>query len=675
MALVIASDPRIDGGRRRRRRPLRRHAAPARRDRPHRPAARAAPAAAALRARRARPARHRGAARHSRSASRSRSSTRRLPRAGGAARPRILLELAQKEHTLSVLPTLVYGDPPEARIEDGKLVHLGGRVPPRDEPAERALLARLRDELNLVPGRRVDFDGTDAIRFAQKLRAWKGGGAEAAARELFGKGRLVPRLAHRRRRASTSSSSSTPRARTRRRGDAAADSAPTPRAVLRAWQDGLAARAARRRRLGAAARRLARRSTARASPICSPRGATTARSRPPRSPRSPSSATRSSTRAPPSFARLAPLLEGFERIPEAPLPADLTADAAPLPAPGRDWLAFLRDAGLGAVLADDMGLGKTLQTLCALRGRTLVVCPRSVVHNWADEIARFRPALRVGDLPRARGARSIPTADVTLTTYAVLRLDAEALAAEAWDTVVLDEAQAIKNPDSQVARAAFELRGRLPRRAHRHAGREPPRRAVEPAALHEPRPARRPRRLPGALRAARSPPATPGAAARLRAQIRPFVLRRLKRDVAPELPPRTDAVLHFELDEQRAQRLRRRARRHAEGRRRAASPRAASVLAALEALLRLRQAACHPALVPGQHADDVVEGRAPARGARGRRRRRAQGARLLAVDVAARSRRAAPRATPGIALHAPRRLDARSRRRGRRVPGRRRARR
>jgi len=285
-------------------------------------------------------------------------------------------------------------------------------------------------------------------------------------------------------------------------------------------------------------------------------------------------------------------VEGFESIPDAPEPADLTAELRPYQRQGMSWLAFLRDAGLGAVLADDMGLGKTLQTLCALRGRTLVVCPRSVVHNWADEIRRFRPALRSAIYHGPKRALD-PAADVTLTTYAILRLDAELLAKTMWDTVVLDEAQAIKNPDSQVARAAYELRGtpvenrldELWSQLHftnrgllggRGAFDE---RYAKPISL-----------------------GTPGAAERLRKKIRPFVLRRLKKEVAPELPPRVEAVLYCELEEHersvydavRAATQKEIVSRLAQG---------ASVLLALEALLRLRQASCHPSLVPGQFAD------------------------------------------------------------------------
>ena len=107
-----------------------------------------------------------------------------------------------------------------------------------------------------------------------------------------------------------------------------------------------------------------------------------------------------------------------------------------------------------------MGLGKTVQAMCVFQGRTLVVAPTSVVFNWRDELMRFRPGLKIC-LYHGVARALDPEADVTLTSYALLRLDATALAAIAWRTVVLDEAQAIKNPDSQTARAAFALTASL----------------------------------------------------------------------------------------------------------------------------------------------------------------------------------------------------------------------
>jgi SNF2 family DNA or RNA helicase len=303
---------------------------------------------------------------------------------------------------------------------------------------------------------------------------------------------------------------------------------------------------------------------------------------------------------PPGLERLAPLLEGFEGIPRSERPADLTATLRHYQEIGVDWLAFLRSAELGAVLADDMGLGKTLQTICVLAGKSLVVCPKSVVYNWADEIARFRPGLRVTTYHGPRRALD-PAADVTLTTYAVLRMDVDKLADQSWDTVVLDEAQAIKNATSQTARAAFELGG-----AFRIAlSGTPVENRLEElwSLMHFANPG-----LLGGKSSFQERYAGPiasgnaEAGARLRAKIRPFVLRRMKREVVPELPPRTDAVLHIELEDRE---------RHLYDAVRLATKKEVAerlshgggVFAALEALLRLRQASCHPALVPGQQAE------------------------------------------------------------------------
>jgi SNF2 family DNA or RNA helicase len=278
------------------------------------------------------------------------------------------------------------------------------------------------------------------------------------------------------------------------------------------------------------------------------------------------------------------------------LPADLTAGLRGYQSEGVRWLGKLRELALPALLADDMGLGKTIQALCAVSGRTLVVAPTSVVPNWAAEAARFRPGLRV--CVYHGSARTLdPAADLTLTSYALLRLDADALCAVAWDSVVLDESQAIKNADSQVARAAHRLPGRF-------------RLALTGTPIEN--------RLAelwsqfqflsrGWLgsrsdfdeRYARPIAAGDAAAAeRLRARVRPFVLRRLKRDVAPELPPRTEVVLHVELaeDERRVYDAIRAAMRPEVAARFAAGGNAFQVL---EALLRLRQAACDANLVPG----------------------------------------------------------------------------
>jgi superfamily II DNA or RNA helicase len=522
--------------------------------------------------------------------------TRKLPRKAREARPRIALDLSHQGHTLSVLPTLVYGDPAIARVDGERVTLFGKEVPVRKQAEERELVAELRDALNLVPGRRVDFDGTSAARFAQKLRAWQAAsGVADDGTSPFDARELVPRVI-----LDADTFDVAFEAADEDGGDE-----PGPRrraeatAVLRAFRDGLdlvplegggwaplptdwlkqhghlvadllAARDAQKKLHPAAIPELA--SLCQALDL--PR--------------------------PASFGKLAPLLEGFQHIPRAALPGDLRAELRAYQQVGVDWLALLREAELGAILADDMGLGKTLQTLCVLRGRSLVVCPKSVVYNWKDEIARFRPKLRVAIYHGARRELD-PDADVTLTTYAVLRLDTGLLAAETWDAVVLDEAQAIKNETSQTARAAFQLRG-LFRVAL--SGTPVENRLTELWSLMN-------FTNPGLLGGRSdfndrySDPiaqGSPEAAGRLRSKIRPFVLRRMKREVLPELPPRTDAVLRVELDP---------AERNVYDAVRVASRQALTarlaegggVLAALEALLRLRQAACHSALVPGQKAD------------------------------------------------------------------------
>jgi superfamily II DNA or RNA helicase len=521
-------------------------------------------------------------------------TAKKLPRLKSGLRPRIEMDLSHQGHTLSVLPTLVYGDPAIARVDGDAMVLLGSDAPVRDPDAERALLQRLRDELNLVPGRRLDFNGSEAIRFAEKLRRWEGGKARRQTPGAAFEARpLVPRLEFQ---------------------DGVfdvvfecvpgSDELPAPpkraqaAAVLRAWHDGielvplegggwaplpsdwlskygdrvadlLAARDDEAKLQRAALPELAALYDALEAP------------------------------KPFSLDRLAPLADGFTGIPRAELPPNIQATLRTYQEHGFDWLTFLRDANLGGVLADDMGLGKTLQTICALRGRVLVVCPKSVVYNWAEEIARFRPLLRTVTYHGSK--RELDRkADVTLTTYSVLRLDADRLAKENWDVVVLDEAQAIKNDASQTARAAFGLKADF---RVALSGTPIENRLEELwSVMHFANPG-----LLGGRSHFQQRYVLPiangdaSAAERLRAKIRPFVLRRLKRDVLPELPPRSEAVLHVELDE---------TERSIYDAVRVATKKdlveklshGGTVLAALEALLRLRQAACHAALVPGQQA-------------------------------------------------------------------------
>ncbi len=167
------------------------------------------------------------------------------------------------------------------------------------------------------------------------------------------------------------------------------------------------------------------------------------------------------------------LLEGGSN--GLPLPASLNAELRPYQLEGFNWLSFLYRHGLGGVLADDMGLGKTVQALaliCAAKDAAggapggapfLVVAPTSVVGNWQAESARFAPGLEVraitetfaksGSVP----AEAMAGADVVITSYALFRIDYEAYASQAWASLVLDEAQFVKNHQSKAYQCARKL--------------------------------------------------------------------------------------------------------------------------------------------------------------------------------------------------------------------------
>ncbi len=519
--------------------------------------------------------------------------TKRLPTTV-REQPRLEIEVSRNGEALSVLPILVYGDPPIARIDAGRLTPLGdGPLPRRDEAAEEILIRRLQHELallpgRLLPGRRFEVSGEAAITVAEQLERFSGKLRGSVHKQFFRAPQLEARLRGGDGRFDVVFSSDvdgTPHHASSRRVLAAwrageslvplegGGFATLPTDWLTRFGDRIADLLAAKQATGDLPRAILPELARLYQDLDQP--------------------------LPPSLKGLGSLLDADGEIPQASLPEDLSASLRGYQRRGVDWLCALRDAGFGALLADDMGLGKTIQALCALRGRTLVVAPTSVLFNWRNEIERFRPGLTTSTYHGA-SRRLDPDADVTLTTYALLRIDAEILCAEHWDTVILDEAQKIKNPDSQVARAAYRLQADFPMAL---TGTPVENRLEELwSQIHFTQ-----RGLLGGRRDFNERyerPIGEGDAqvtARLRARIAPFVLRRLKQDVASELPPRTDIVIHVELDpeEQRIYDAIRAATRDDVVRQLESG---GSVLGALEALLRLRQASCHPALVPGQTA-------------------------------------------------------------------------
>ncbi len=319
-----------------------------------------------------------------------------------------------------------------------------------------------------------------------------------------------------------------------------------------------------------------------------------------------------------AFAAARRRLQGFAGVEPAAAPDGFQGELRGYQRDGLGWLHFLREFGFGGCLADDMGLGKTIQVLALLESRrtlpaserpgpSLVVVPKSLVFNWLAEAARFTPELRVVD--HTGGGRSstvdpFAACDVVLTTYGTLRKDAPLLAATEFDYVILDEAQAIKNADSQSAKAARLLRGR-----HRLALSGTPienhlgelwsiLEFLNPGVL-------------GASSALRSRSAAlrdPDAATRdlLARALRPFILRRTKGQVAAELPAKVEQTLYCELPARQRQlydQMRDYYRRSLSARIDAGGLGKAKILV-LEALLRLRQIACHAGLVEPHRAEE-----------------------------------------------------------------------
>lgn len=273
---------------------------------------------------------------------------------------------------------------------------------------------------------------------------------------------------------------------------------------------------------------------------------------------------------------------------------------------GLAWLEHLAASGLGGCLADDMGLGKTIQLLAFLVARprsagfgpSLVVAPKTLVGNWCAEASRFTPGLSVHahvGSARAKSTETFAAADVVVTSYDLMRRDLALFGGIRWQTVVLDEAQAIKNRSTATAQAARRLTASFRVAAtgtpvENHLG--------ELWSLFEfLNPGLLGRALLGSKAGGRDLPLD--VRERLARGLRPFLLRRTKAEVAPDLPPKTEQTVWCEL-EPAQRRLYDELRDHY---RAALTKRVEkfgmkrSAIQVLEALLRLRQAACHPGLL------------------------------------------------------------------------------
>jgi non-specific serine/threonine protein kinase len=254
-------------------------------------------------------------------------------------------------------------------------------------------------------------------------------------------------------------------------------------------------------------------------------------------------------------------LRTFNRINEVDPPKELAHILRPYQVAGYHWLNYLNDVGWGGILADDMGLGKTIQALSCLQFykeqkttmSAMVVCPTTLMFNWENEIKKFTPGLTYlihhgGE--RHRGKKIFEQYDVVITTYGTLRSDIKFMLENEFDYIVLDESQAIKNPQSKVTKAAclinaknrlcmsgtplqnntFDIYAQM--------------NFLNPGML-------------GSVEFFRNEFATPidkfgepEQKDHLRKLLFPFILRRTKEQVAKDLPAKTETILFCEMEEE-----------------------------------------------------------------------------------------------------------------------------
>lgn len=241
-----------------------------------------------------------------------------------------------------------------------------------------------------------------------------------------------------------------------------------------------------------------------------------------------------------------------------PLPDNLHAELRPYQQSGFYWMGFLKETGWGGILADDMGLGKTVQTLSTLlqsfnensKAKFLVVCPTTLIYNWENESKKFTPDMQyhIYHGPnRKRDKKSFEQANLIITTYGTLRADIDILNRTDWEYVVLDESQAIKNPLSQASKAAQKLE------AHNKLALSGTPIQNNTFDLFAQMNFLNPGML-GSIDFFKNEFAVPidkmqdeTAKEHLKKLIFPFLLRRTKEQVAPDLPEKTETVLYCEM--------------------------------------------------------------------------------------------------------------------------------
>ncbi len=302
-------------------------------------------------------------------------------------------------------------------------------------------------------------------------------------------------------------------------------------------------------------------------------------------------------------------LHSFQEIRQIQTPRELNATLRPYQEQGLSYLNFLMEYGFGGILADEMGLGKTIQTLAFIQYMAnkgsklpnLIVVPTSVLPNWEREAGKFVPDLEtliIYGTRREGMFKKINSSHLVITTYALLRRDLEELQKHEFNSIILDEAQNIKNPNTITARAVRKLTSRL---RICLSGTPIENNLFELWSLFE-------FLMPGFLGSQHSfqrgivKPIRDGDEETLdylRTRVKPFILRRTKSEVAKDLPPKVENTFYCSLaDEQMelyvglAKRLKEQVLRTVDEK-----GMAKSQMSILDALLKLRQICCHPRLL------------------------------------------------------------------------------
>ncbi|MCI5136066.1 MAG: DEAD/DEAH box helicase [Candidatus Electrothrix sp. AW2] len=289
-------------------------------------------------------------------------------------------------------------------------------------------------------------------------------------------------------------------------------------------------------------------------------------------------------------------------VPE--VPSTLQAELRDYQAEGFVWMARLAHLGVGGCLADDMGLGKTLQSIAVIldraeQGPSLVIAPTSVCLNWEQEVARFAPTLTMKTLSgvdRELVVKELKKRDILVTSYTLLQQEVKLLETVSWQTIVLDEAQSIKNAATKRSKAAMRLKAKFRlittgTPIENHLGelwnlfnfinrgllgtyKQFNSRFGIPIEKHQDHAARR----------------------QLKKLIRPFMLRRIKSEVLDELPPRTEITLRVEMKKSEMQfyeAIRQQAIENIESN----GEKSGRHLQILAEIMRLRRTCCNPKLI------------------------------------------------------------------------------